>query len=427
MTKNMLARLHLCFTVLAAAATFAISLAAQISQPPAEGKSKPTPENSAGTDAKADPQVDQAKELLTSPDAVTAAWLRCSSKDTGCPGVEQASALLADFTMTLKTGAGDSALATAVKQVVSAVSLADAGGVASASYVAIHVARFADDSRKAVADRWFLAHRRSGQLEITESKRILGSHRLGVIFVHLNVPELAGRTAQQVKEDFADLVYRAIIKPKLPANVEHLLALLRIATIPKAEDAGQPVTLVGYGLLDQVAVPSDVTIFGMRSDKLTPIGHSIQYDNEGKYLWDAGVAVPVNKLTLLDYSEENNVFSPKSINKQSIYGVVDLYPWPVDIKAGSTRYLLPRAMLGIGLTGRPGDNFLVGGSWGIPQLQFFVGSAFAAHRVPIQGTTGTNRSGGQNFEQRYGSRLSYGINVPVLSVLKKLTGAAKAK
>jgi hypothetical protein len=69
-----------------------------------------------------------------------------------------------------------------------------------------------------------------------------------------------------------------------------------------------------------------------------------------------------------------------------------------------------------------GDNFLVGGAWGLPQLQFFVGSGFAVHREPKPGTDSTD---GMNFTRKYSSRLTYGINIPVLSALKTMSGAAK--
>jgi hypothetical protein len=63
-----------------------------------------------------------------------------------------------------------------------------------------------------------------------------------------------------------------------------------------------------------------------------------------------------------------------------------------------------------------------GGAWGLPQLQCFVGSGFAAHREPKPGTDSTS---GMDFTQKYSSRLTYGINIPVLSALKKMSSAAK--
>jgi hypothetical protein len=54
-------------------------------------------------------------------------------------------------------------------------------------------------------------------------------------------------------------------------------------------------------------------------------------------------------------------------------------------------------------------------------LQFFVGSGFANHNVL---KAGADPSVATNYSQRYSSRLTYGINIPVLSAIKQL--AAKA-
>ncbi len=121
--------------------------------------------------------------------------------------------------------------------------------------------------------------------------------------------------------------------------------------------------------------------------------------------------MPINKITLLEYDEKDGTFTPKTINKQSIYGAISVYPFPVDIKDGKLRWFLPRAMVGIGMTGRPGENFLLAGAFGIKELQLFVGSAFANQRVLKPGTDPAN---GANYTQRYASRLTYGINVPVV-------------
>ena len=134
-------------------------------------------------------------------------------------------------------------------------------------------------------------------------------------------------------------------------------------------------------------------------------------------MWDVSLGVPVNKLSLLDFSENGNTVTPKQLNKQSVYALFNIYPIPVDLKAGNLRWFLPRAIGGIGLTGRPGENFMVGGAFGLPQIQVFVGSAFANHRIPISGTTPASPL---DVKQRYASRLTYGLNVPVLSALEKL-------
>jgi hypothetical protein len=231
--------------------------------------------------------------------------------------------------------------------------------------------------------------------------------------------------AQQVREAFSNVSYRAIVAKKLPINIQNLLSLLKLATNNfQSKTLGQTFDMAGSGVIEKVDVPSDVTVFGVEvSASSTLIGQSQKYDNEGKYWWDASVGVPVNKLTLLDYSSDSGVYTPKTINTQSVYALIDIYPDLVDLKYGNARWLMPRAIAGIGVTGRPGQNFIVGGAWGIQQLQFFVGSAFANHNVAPAGSTAPTGTG---VTQRYASRLTYGINVPVLDALKKLAPSSSS-
>jgi hypothetical protein len=315
------------------------------------------------------------------------------------------------FNGTLRTGDGkDSPLASTIK------SLLANGDVwpARIRYAAVHLVR---QETSSIRDRWMLATRRAGQIVLSADKRILGEREIAFAFVHVDVPA-GGVPADVLKSDHADLEIRAIVKTKLPANFEHLIALLKVgaARNSKGREA-RTAGLLGYGVLSGIAVPSDVTAFEAGADKLEAVGQAVTFDNEGKYFWDVTVGMPVNKLSLLEYSNEGGMFLPKVVNKQSVYGMLDIYPNPVDIKSGKARWLMPRAAVGVGLTGRPGDNFFLGSAWGLPQLQFFVGSGFAVHRQPKAGTD----SSGKNFTQRYSSRLTYGINIPVLSTLKKVS------
>jgi hypothetical protein len=196
---------------------------------------------------------------------------------------------------------------------------------------------------------------------------------------------------------------------------------LRVAA---AQAQAKTISYMGFGSLDNVAVPSDITFFGLKTGGAQPqlIGGAKEFDNEGKYIWDASIGVPVNKISLLEYSEDGGNFVPKTLNKQSIYGMINIYPVPVDTKEGNLRWYLPRAVGGLGLTGRPGDSFFIGMAWGIPQFQFMVGSGFVTQRKLRPGGDAANPA---DFVQRYVSRTTYGINVPVFSALKRITDKKK--
>lgn len=362
-----------------------------------------------------DDEAKELKALLSSPDAMTVAGLQCVSGQPSCPLTDAAQdEMCRHFNDTLLTGSGtDTPLAATLKDVLKNPEV----WPARTGYAAVHLVR---EDAESVRDRWVLAVRRRGTIVLASGRRILGAREMAFVFVHVNVPRAGKTTLAELQDKYADLELRAIVKSKLPANVEHLIALLKItgAQVRAAQTAG----LLGFGTVSDVHVPSDITAFAVRSAPLLPVGHAVTFDNEGKYFWDVTVGVPVNKMSLLEYSDANGAFAPKVVNKQSVYGMVNLYPWPVDIKSGTARWLMPRAVIGLGLTGRPGDNFLLGGAWGLPQLQFFVGSGFATHRELKAGSDPAN---GSNYTQKYSSRLTYGINIPVLSALKKVGHSVK--
>jgi hypothetical protein len=286
-------------------------------------------------------------------------------------------------------------------------------------YAIVHLVQFSEDG-SSNRGRWLLFRRLKGKVTASMGTRIMGSKRVAIVFIHLGQKFTKSVAEEEVAARYANVEYRAIAKPKLPINVQRLLGLLKLATRTQAAE-DTTAAILGFGVYDGLPVPCDLTVFGAHVGPIpVGFGNPITYDNEGKYFWDASVAVPINKITLLDYDETDGTFTPKVINKQSIYGCIDIYPFPVDIKEGTQRWFVPRAMVGIGMTGRPGENFLLAGAFGIKEFQVFIGSAFANQRVLKPGADPAN---GANYTQRYASRLAYGINVPVLAALKKLGGS----
>lgn len=369
------------------------------------------PATGAGTTPAPAPK-DPGQELLDSPDAILVAKLKCAATDTRCPVAQHAQALEEHFDDTFKDGTGnDTALVTALKGLLGSRFGDEPVWDSRADWAVIHLMRGGNGEEKP-RFRWLLASRGVRGINISAARRIYGAKNVAFIFVHLNQTFV-----DSPMQTYGDLEYRAIVKAKLAVNVEHLLNIFRLAGLAEAKVA-TTTALLGYGVLTDADVPSDITAFGLRTkpDPIT-IGESAKYDNEGRAVWDVSVGVPANKLSLLEYSTDDSTYLPKKINKQSIYAMVNLYPVPVDLKSGSRRWVVPRFVFGFGMTGRPGDTFLIGGAWGIPQLQFFVGSGFAATRVLQPGKDPQN---GASYIQKYSSRLTYGINVPVFTAIKKV-------
>jgi hypothetical protein len=375
------------------------------------------------------PKAEEPNPLLTDPSAVEVAVYRCSQFLSGCPlGVDAAAAIASHFQQPLRTGTGQiTELSTAVLSVLNGRH----GGVAvwdsSASYAAVHLVDLNKSTQGAVHDRWILATRTRRGVELSQKRRLLGTHRLAVVFIYLNAEAPKAETPRSqedaVKLAYNDVSYRAVVKPKRSLAFEHLLGVLRLGGAFQAEGTMNGAFL-GYGTLTDILTPSDVSVIAVRTSSMKIVGQTVQYDNEGKSIWDASIAAPVNKLSLLEYADEDGTFVPKQINKQSVYGLVNLYPVPVDLKEGKARWVIPRFIAGLGLTARPGENVLVGIALGIPEMQFFVGRSFANHRVPIEGT---DTSQGTNFKQKYEQSWSFGINLPVVNALKKAAAKSDKK
>ncbi|HYP08119.1 MAG TPA: hypothetical protein VER03_17940 [Bryobacteraceae bacterium] len=304
------------------------------------------------------------------------------------------------------------------------IHLVDRQGAAAAARSQRGEAAAEGKAAAVLADAWILARRKGDGFSFTKKARIFGSRRIALVFVHLNAITAATEPAE---DRYADVSYRAIVQGKLPINVSRLLGILDLAGALQSKALDRTVAYMGLGVLNDVAVPSDVTVFGVDISGTEPprlIASPKKYDNEGKYFWDVSLAVPVNKISLVEYSEENRTYFPKQINKQSVYALINIYPWLVDIKGGRLQYILPRAVAGFGLTGRPGENFLLGGSWGIQELQFFVGSGFANQRALIPGA---DPNLGTSYQQRYASRLTYGLNIPIIGAVNWAKAKAKSK
>ena len=373
------------------------------------------------------PKVDPPNPLLTDPSAVEVATYRCSVFLSGCPlTTENAASIASNFQQPLRSGNGQAtALATAVLNVLNGTHDGTPVWDAAAGYAAVHLVDLKKTTPDAlVRDRWILARRTRNGVELSQKRRILGTHRLAVVFIYLNAEAQKTASNEQdetVKRAYDDVSYRAVVKEKRSIAFQHLLGVLRLGGAFQAVDLTVNAAFVGFGTLTDIPTPSDVSVIGVRTLTMKIVGQTVEYDNEGKSIWDASVAAPVNKLSLLEYVDEDGTFVPKQINKQTIYGVLNLYPVPVDLKEGKARWIIPRLIAGLGLTSRPGENVLVGLALGIPEVQFFAGRSFTNHRVPIEGTDSTN---GANFKQEYEQGWSFGINLPVASALKK--AAAKS-
>lgn len=138
------------------------------------------------------------------------------------------------------------------------------------------------------------------------------------------------------------------------------------------------------------------------------LGDARKFDNEGKYWWDVSIGVPVRKVN--DFQRTAAGLDVKTVSKNTAFALVNLFFKPVDLKT-PTLNTLPHALVGVGLEKRPLDRFFIGGGWGPVYANFFAGVAFK--RVEAQGKT------------TYPREVTFGVNVPVLTITKRLAEQEK--
>jgi hypothetical protein len=352
------------------------------------------------------------------------------------------------------------------------------------TYVAIHFVDYASGSGTTLKDWWYLYHSKDSKWTFQKfsSQRIYGSPSVLFVFVHLNVkglsesgpifPGLAGTVQASLKkgsapsagkilcaddtssrfvwvgngavvDDYAKTRYEEAVVKRTPANIANLLSILKILGIGANAEANcqaqqtESVNLWGAGRIDDIGLPSDVSIAGYAVNKtdalkdedrsVKQIGSVGAFNDEQLYWWDASVGIPVHKIKDLQYSESDNTVVASQVDKQSAYAMFNLMLHPVDLSNPKSN-VWPRLLVGFPLSSSPWDSLFAGGGIGIPwkpvqNFQFFAGVAFNRGKQPTTlnaGSSATNAQLQNDLQVKTTPKFTFGINVPVKSVLDKL-------
>lgn len=228
-----------------------------------------------------------------------------------------------------------------------------------------------------------------------------------------------------VEEDFLPITYKIDVFRKAPVWQEDL----RTITSQFGLQAGNfsafrmPATTgaLFHKSLDMSVnySTSDIVITGIRgvsADVTTPakVISTRTYDNERKYLFDLGFAIPFKSLRELKFDKDSKLVQVKPVEKNRIYATVGLFPLgSVNTKADRLYRLAPAVIYGMGLDKSPWNHHLIGVGLGLKWVQPFVG--LAGNRAPLAATDGTIDS----YEWSW--RLTYGIQIPT----RAITGAIK--
>jgi hypothetical protein len=100
---------------------------------------------------------------------------------------------------------------------------------------------------------------------------------------------------------------------------------------------------------------------------------------------------------------------------------------PVDLSDPKSE-AWPRILVGFPLSSSPWDKLFAGGAIGVPlkplqNFQFFAGATFSINSQPTSlsaGSTATNAQLQNDLRVKTTAKFTFGINVPVKSVLDKL-------
>lgn len=240
--------------------------------------------------------------------------------------------------------------------------------------------------------------------------------------------------------------YEAQVQKRTPANIRNLQTILGLlfgqshAEVACVKVAASD-TLWGAGRIENLSLPSDITIAGyelkkdLQDNQLIPdsdrsasqLGSTQKYNDEQLYWWDASIGIPVHKIKDLQYSETDNTVTATQVDKQSVYAMFNLMLVPVDLSNPDDNKK-PRLLVGFPLSSDPWDKLFAGGAIGLPfkpfrNFQFFAGATFLRTKQPATlnaGDSATSAELQNDLQIKTTPKFTFGINVPVLSVIDKL-------
>ncbi len=283
-------------------------------------------------------------------------------------------------------------------------------------YCVIHVVKWKTGKQEVDVQNWYIYNGKKawGQADFTTNKRIFGVKRVALLFIHLN------RSSDYSVE------YDLDVTSKTAANLQHLFQAGE-AFASLAEKAFAP----AFGFADATIsyVPSDVTIQGYTS--ITPgspqlIGDSFVVDNEGTYFWDVSIAVPIRKMSQLELNNTNNTITGNSVDKRSVFAVLDLYPFKRDVKSNALNWW-PYGLAGVAVAQQPLHKILVAAGWGPRFAQFYAGVLFAKQQslngLSI-GSTATPAQQAAATSVGFQPQFAFGINLSVRDVFQAAKGTS---
>jgi len=321
-------------------------------------------------------------------------------------------------------------------------------GCSANTYVLMHVLRWADsstvDKPKVNAEHWYLYRDITpgdwSQEDFTTADRVMGVTKLYVLYVHFKVKQYGADGKPVDPLAFIPTYipnYDFTITKKTPANVAHLYALLAAYTggakagAAKAQDKEKkaaPDAIWGGGILNLQYRPSDILIkstFRLKpDDQDQKLADDITFDNEGRYYWDVGFAIPVRKISEVKLDTTSGTATPATVNSENVFAILDGYAPPIDVKGNGFR-AIPHPIAGVAFAKQPLSKILIGGAWGPHASELYMGVMFVK-QPELSGNSSCSHPSGTSLtgHSHYCAQFSIGINLSVSAIAGKL-GAPK--
>jgi hypothetical protein len=301
----------------------------------------------------------------------------------------------------------------------------------SQTYALINVVLWSDrdassGKQSVKSTNWYIynSSKHWSQAEYSGTNRLFGAKKIVFLYIHLHAYVDAASPYQ--------VNYELQITKRQSTNVAALMQLAQIvipATPANAAGITPPPTFynvwggraisVGYRTSDIVV--SSSLIEGAATVSLVP---SVTLINEAKQYWDVSIAVPIKKISALQYNSTNGTITPSQINEQHVFAVGELYLPPVDLASGTPYSLVPHAIVGVSMAQQPLHSILTAGAIGFHGTEVYAGAIFVKQQTLSglsPGGTATQQQLTMGTRQTFKAQFSVGLNIPIVAAYKSLT------
>jgi hypothetical protein len=295
----------------------------------------------------------------------------------------------------------------------------DTGALTKVSFI-INVVVWAPDKSKGQTannilvptQRWYVY--RDGKL--TPQKRLLGVRRFYFLYVHIN------RGGAEYVTNYSFTSTQAT-----PVFLQHVYTLASVLTQAQSQEGTLGTNIWGGREFDfsyktsDIAVTSNITNTGPASTpapKDGAIDAAQTFHNEAGPWVDLTIGYPATNVNTLSFDSTTNGLTPKTIDQRRLFGLLNFYPLKQQRKqlAENNFTWYPALITGLPLASQPLHKPVVAVGWGLPLLQFYIGSIIAKQPYPTAGSALT-----KSACSGWCPQFTFGVNFSVTALKKQVT------